>query len=355
MDPGPGRAVQDGDGHRAGHGVAGPDVLALSPEENALGPARLDELVDVPGAFPVPDEGRLRGLAGRGPGPHGFPADHVLPGQENADVDGLFGRIGRDPFIDRDGIARLFVIAGDDRRELDDGQIDRQVRVLLVGETGLREEREIIAFSDRVVPGPAREAGPVRGGRRRQGPGDRAAGGLRVDVELVGPDRVLDHPAGLEEPGRKIPVHQPLVSAGADAADGAGAPLGPGLDVTRRDRPAVFFEHGPDGPVEGGLREPGQVCRGKVQGLEHRPDDVLRRLCTLGAGRGDEISEASADLPAGVVRDGLLGEERCVAAGQLGPDGVGRRVARRRGRGGTGKDDRYENYQGQRGNGRPAL
>ncbi len=163
-DPRLARALERGDGHGPGQGVAGSHALALLAEQHALGPAVLDGLVDVPVAPAVPDERSLRRSPGRGGRRDGLPADHVLPGQEDRDLGRELRRIVGDPFVDGDGIARLPVVAGDRRRELDDGQLDRQVRVLLVRKAGLGIEGEIIALAGGVVPGPGAEPGA---GRRR--------------------------------------------------------------------------------------------------------------------------------------------------------------------------------------------
>ncbi len=151
-------------------------------------------------------------------------------------------------------------------------------------------------------------------------------------MELVGPDRVLDHPAQLEEPGREVAVHEPLEAPRPETADGTAAALGPGLDVVRGDGAAVLLELGPDGPVESGLGEAGQVRRRVVQRSERGLDRVLGALGAGGAGRGDELVETPVDLAAGLVGDAFLGQELGVLAEKLAAGGLGRRVAGRNGR-----------------------
>ncbi len=128
-------------------------------------------------------------------------------------------------------------------------------------------------------------------------------------MELVGPNRVIHHPAGLEEPGAEVAAHGPLEAARPDPADRAGAPLRGRVDVLGNERVAVLDELLPDGTVEGAGRKAGQVVRRIIEPVQDEADDILVRSAAGPLRFPDDIAQPVPDFPALVVKNSFFHEE----------------------------------------------
>src|SRR6266404_5554366 len=81
------------------------------------------------------------------------PSEHVFPGEKNRDGGAMVSGIFRVPAVDGHGVAGLFVVVGENRRELLECDVGGEFFVAII-EPRLGIESVVIAGTDRIIPVP---------------------------------------------------------------------------------------------------------------------------------------------------------------------------------------------------------
>jgi hypothetical protein len=181
--------------------------------------------------------------------------DHVGPGEQDRHGHRARGGVLGVPAVDRDGIAALLVVVGENRRELLEHHVGREPAPSVVV-PGLRIESVVVAGAHGIVPLPSLElAVPRMVGQQGLSDALGVTLGSLVHGELVRGHRLVLVDAGLDVPAGEVSAIGAGERAGSEPPDGRALPVAV-VDVARalgRRASARVGERLADGTLPGHL------------------------------------------------------------------------------------------------------